>query len=266
MNTQENFPSVALLIDGDNVSTDLLPKVLGLAAQYGNVAIKRVYADFTQPQHACWKNAVFEYGLKPIQSFNFAKGKNTTDIAMVMDAMDLMCAKKAPVFCLASSDSDFTQLAVRLRENNITVIGIGRFSTMLVFKKACNWFHHLDDVSNNTTLAPASATVKETNTETAKSETVALTEPDQKQIASQTQATLVSPTLSGLTIVGIMDRATLDSRLNTKKGEPKILTTLKPDASTVNRPFTPDFISRFTQVFNKIANPNTQTVLMSRLG
>lgn len=258
MNTQE-APQVALLIDGDNVSPDYLPKVLQLAQMYGKVAIKRVYADFTLPQHTVWRNLIFDYGLKGMLAFNFSKGKNTTDIALVIDAMDLLCARKTEVFCIASSDSDFAQLALRLRENGVMVIGMGRFSTLPVFKNACTQFHYLDDEGNKPNLADA---VKEIDLEKVQQQMAALPETEEKQATPKTKTTF-----SGLKVIGKVNLATLNTRNDKKKEEaPKAAIIPKPDASTVNRPFTPEFISRFTQVFNKIANPNTQTVLMSRLG
>ncbi|MFD1802549.1 NYN domain-containing protein [Mixta tenebrionis] len=130
----------AVLIDGDNAQPTIIENILNEIASLGNAVIKRIYGDFTSPQNASWKKFLQDNAIKPIQQFAYTKGKNATDSALIIDAMDLLYNNKLDGYCLVSSDSDFTGLAIRLRESALTVIGFGSVQTPAPFQKACNQF------------------------------------------------------------------------------------------------------------------------------
>ena len=128
----------ALLIDADNVSARYIKPILNELSKYGTVTIKRIYGDWTLTLHAKWKDALLENSLTPIQQFGYTYGKNATDSAMIIDAMDILYGDNVDGFCLVSSDSDFTRLASRLRESGRTVIGMGEKKTPTPFRRACD--------------------------------------------------------------------------------------------------------------------------------
>ena len=147
----------ALLIDGDNVSNEHIKTILEELAPHGVITYKRIYGDWTQPNLGGWKNILLEYSITPIQQYAYTKGKNATDSAMIIDAMDILYSGKVDGFCLASSDSDFTRLASRLREAGMTVIGMGKKQTPRPFVSACSSFVYLDHEEigdGNTSLTP----------------------------------------------------------------------------------------------------------------
>ena len=116
----------ALLIDADNVSAKYIQPILDELSKYGNVTYKRIYGDWTRPNSASWKEELLQNSITPIQQFSYTHGKNATDSAMIIDAMDMLYTSELEGFCLVSSDSDFTRLASRLRESGKTVIGMER--------------------------------------------------------------------------------------------------------------------------------------------
>ena len=132
--------TIALLIDSDNVSSDYFSILLDELSQYGKVTYRRLYGDFTNPRANGWKNALLEYSIEQIQQVAFTTGKNATDSKMIIDAMDILYQGKVDCFCLATSDSDFTNLAMRFRNDNIAVIGAGEQKTPLSFRRACDIF------------------------------------------------------------------------------------------------------------------------------
>ncbi|MCI2242685.1 NYN domain-containing protein [Adlercreutzia faecimuris] len=134
----------ALLIDADNVSAKYIKPILNELSKYGTVTIKRIYGDWTLTLHAKWKDALLENSLTPIQQFGYTYGKNATDSAMIIDAMDILYGDNVDGFCLVSSDSDFTRLASRLRESGRTVIGMGEKKTPTPFRRACDIFTTLE--------------------------------------------------------------------------------------------------------------------------
>ncbi len=134
----------ALLIDTDNVSAKYIKPILNELSKYGTVTIKRIYGDWTLTLHAKWKDALLENSLTPIQQFGYTYGKNATDSAMIIDAMDILYGDNVDGFCLVSSDSDFTRLASRLRESGRTVIGMGEKKTPTPFRRACDIFTTLE--------------------------------------------------------------------------------------------------------------------------
>ena len=134
----------AVLIDADNISSFHLKELLEEIAKYGNPIIKRIYGDWTSPTLKKWKNLLLENAISPIQQYAYTKGKNATDSAMIIDAMDILYSRKVDGFCLVSSDSDFTRLATRLREAGKQVIGIGEKKTPNPFIVACDKFIYLE--------------------------------------------------------------------------------------------------------------------------
>jgi uncharacterized LabA/DUF88 family protein len=139
MNINE-YKRFALLIDADNAQAKAIDAILTEAARYGDVTSRRCYGDWTNTQSKSWKDVLNKHAIQPIQQFAYTVGKNATDSALIIDAMDLLYTGKFDGFFLVSSDSDFTRLATRLRESGLEVIGIGRRKTPEAFRSACNKF------------------------------------------------------------------------------------------------------------------------------
>ena len=142
----------ALLIDSDNVSAKYIKPILDELSKYGNVTYKRIYGDWTKTNNAGWKGELLQNSITPIQQFSYTYGKNATDSAMIIDAMDMLYTSELEGFCLVSSDSDFTKLASRLRESGKTVIGMGEVKTPQPFRKACDIFTELELLLEDNTL------------------------------------------------------------------------------------------------------------------
>jgi len=140
---------LALLIDADNISPNYLDIMLSEAKNYGTVSIRRIYGDWTSSGKNSWKNKMLENSLAPIQQYSYTYGKNSSDSAMIIDAMDILYADHVDGFILASSDSDFTRLAMRLREAGKIVIGMGESKTPMPFVKSCDEFKVLDILFKN---------------------------------------------------------------------------------------------------------------------
>jgi len=136
--------NLAVLIDGDNITSSYVKEMMEELAKYGNPTIKRIYGDWTKPSLSKWKKVLLENAITPIQQYGYTKGKNSTDSAMIIDAMDILYSGKVNGFCLVSSDSDFTRLATRLREAGMTVIGIGEKKTPEPFIVACDKFIYIE--------------------------------------------------------------------------------------------------------------------------
>lgn len=139
----------AVLIDADNVSSKYIKYILDEISNYGTVTYKRIYGDWTRSNSTSWKEVLLENSISPIQQYSYTMGKNATDSAMIIDAMDILYSGNVEGFCLASSDSDFTKLALRLRESGMTVIGMGEEKTPRPFSVACNIFKYLDILSED---------------------------------------------------------------------------------------------------------------------
>ncbi len=135
---------LAVLIDADNVPYAYVKEMLDEIAKYGNPTIKRIYADWTKPTVAGWKGVLLENAITPIQQYSYTVGKNSSDSALIIDAMDLLYSEKVNGFCIVSSDSDFTRLATRLREAAMFVIGIGEKKTPQPFITACDKFIYIE--------------------------------------------------------------------------------------------------------------------------
>lgn len=147
MDSEKKF---ALLIDADNISPKYLTVMLAEAKRYGNVTIRRIYGDWTDSSKKTWKDNLLDYSIVPIQQYSYTTGKNASDSAMIIDAMDILYSNVIDGFMLVSSDSDFTRLAMRLREAGKTVIGMGEAKTPSAFVKACEEFKTLDVLFKNT--------------------------------------------------------------------------------------------------------------------
>ncbi|MHA6667473.1 NYN domain-containing protein [Homoserinimonas sp. A447] len=135
---------LAFLVDADNVPPSKIGAVLAEVARLGTASVKRVYGDWTTPNLTSWKAAASEHVIQPMQQFANTKGKNATDSALIIDAMDLLYTGRFHGFCIVSSDSDFTRLASRIREEGVTVYGFGERKTPEAFRNACDRFTYLD--------------------------------------------------------------------------------------------------------------------------
>ena len=136
--------NLAVLIDGDNIPSKYVKEMMEEIAKYGNPTVKRIYGDWTNPKLGKWKTVLLENAITPIQQYAYTTGKNATDSAMIIDAMDLLYSEKVDGFCLVSSDSDFTKLATRLREAGKVVYGIGETKTPNPFIVACDKFIYIE--------------------------------------------------------------------------------------------------------------------------
>ena len=134
--------NMAVLVDGDNAQPSLIEEVLAEAVKYGTTTVRRIYGDWTTPNMAGWKTALQGYAFQPLQQFRYTTGKNATDSALIIDAMDLLHSGRIDGFCIVSSDSDFTRLATRIREHGLFVMGIGEPKTPKAFVNACDVFVH----------------------------------------------------------------------------------------------------------------------------
>lgn len=135
---------LAVLIDADNVPYANVKPMFQEIAKYGTPTFKRIYADWTKPTVSGWKKVLLENAITPIQQYSYSTGKNASDSAMIIDAMDILYSGKVDGFCIVSSDSDFTRLATRLREAGMMVIGIGEKKTLIPFITACDKFIYIE--------------------------------------------------------------------------------------------------------------------------
>ena len=146
--TDEQVPrhKIAILIDGDNAQASLLPQMLVEAGKYGQVTVRRIYGDWTTQSMNSWKDILNFHAFQPVQQFRYTIGKNATDSAMIIDAMDILHTSVVDGFCLVSSDSDYTRLATRIRETGIFVMGIGEKKTPKPFVNACDVFVYTENL------------------------------------------------------------------------------------------------------------------------
>lgn len=162
--TGETNQTLALLIDGDNASPKIIDGLLAEIANYGSASVKRIYGDWTKPNLNGWKDCLLEHSIQPVQQFAYTVGKNATDGAMIIDAMDLLYTRQFSGFCIVSSDSDFARLAARIREQGVTVYGFGERKTPRPFITACDKFVYFDILGS-----PESEPVKEVKNNSAQS-------------------------------------------------------------------------------------------------
>ncbi|NDL66217.1 NYN domain-containing protein [Anaerotalea alkaliphila] len=140
----ENEKKIAVLIDADNVSDKYIKYIFDELSNHGTPTYKRIYGDWTSPQLGSWKNVLLHYSITPIQQYSYTTGKNATDSALIIDAMDILYSNNVDGFCIVSSDSDFTRLAARLREAGMYVVGMGEKKTPTPFIAACEKFKYLE--------------------------------------------------------------------------------------------------------------------------
>jgi len=165
---------IAVLIDGDNAQSSLLPQMLVEAGRHGQVTVRRIYGDWTTSNMNSWKETLNYHAFQPIQQFRYTVGKNATDSAMIIDAMDIMHSGVVDGFCLVSSDSDYTRLATRIRETGIFVMGIGEKKTPKAFVNACDLFVYTENLVEEKKVTQQKRTqasrAKKTNKEGTESE------------------------------------------------------------------------------------------------
>ena len=175
---------LAVLIDGDNIPSAHVKEMMEEIAKYGNPTIKRIYGDWTKPHLSKWKNMLLEHAITPIQQYGYTQGKNATDSAMIIDAMDILYSGKVDGFCLVSSDSDFTRLATRLREAGMVVYGIGEKKTPDPFIVACDKFIYVEILKSRSESSESDSDVSETS---AKSNVDKITQKEIRFISSTIQ-------------------------------------------------------------------------------
>ncbi|MHA4809631.1 NYN domain-containing protein [Flavitalea flava] len=157
METTPRDPRLAVLIDADNVPYHHIREMLEEIAKYGTPTFKRIYADWTRPTSSGWKTVLLENAISPVQQYSYTSGKNSSDSAMIIDAMDILYTGQVDGFCIVSSDSDFTRLATRLREGGMKVFGLGEKKTPVAFISACNKFIYLEILSKEKTTSGKTA-------------------------------------------------------------------------------------------------------------
>jgi len=171
-----NDTTIALLIDGDNAAPKRLHAILEEVSKTGTITIRRIYGDWTTMGMSGWKDLLNSNAIQPVQQFAYTKGKNSTDSALIIDAMDILHGELVDAFCIVSSDSDYTRLATRLRESGHFVMGVGEKKTPDAFVKACERFIYVENLDVQETVAGSGAeagtgakTTKKRSTSTAKS-------------------------------------------------------------------------------------------------
>ncbi len=164
---------IAMLIDGDNAQPSLMKYILAETGKYGMVTIRRNYGDWTEANMNSWKDTLHTFAIQPIQQFRYTIGKNATDSALIIDAMDILYEGVVEGFCIVSSDSDYTRLATRIREKGIFVMGVGRKSTPRAFVNACQVFVYTENLVPQP-RKPKPTEPKPSNSETVKDEALQL--------------------------------------------------------------------------------------------
>lgn len=161
-----NDTTIALLIDGDNAAPKRLRAILEEVSKQGTITIRRIYGDWTTTGMTGWKDLLNSNAIQPVQQFAYTKGKNSTDSALIIDAMDILHGELVDAFCIVSSDSDYTRLATRIRESGLFVMGVGEKKTPDAFVKACERFIYVEnlDVQEPGPVAGATSPVKERGT------------------------------------------------------------------------------------------------------
>ncbi|MFI5187946.1 MAG: NYN domain-containing protein [Chitinophagales bacterium] len=157
---------LAVLIDADNISYSNIKAMMEEIAKYGTPTFKRIYGDWTKPTLAGWKTVLLENAISPVQQYSYTIGKNSSDSALIIDAMDILYSGRVDGFCIISSDSDFTRLATRLREAGMKVIGIGEKKTPPAFIASCNKFIYLEILKSEIKPIPEKTTAEKTSAKT----------------------------------------------------------------------------------------------------
>ncbi|NJN21678.1 MAG: NYN domain-containing protein [Leptolyngbya sp. RL_3_1] len=162
-NNETSSQRLAVLIDGDNIKAQFIEPLLKEVSRYGTAYVRRVYGDWTNNQLSGWKKVLNQFSIQPIQQFAFTAGKNATDSALIIDAMDLLYTSSFDGFCIVSSDSDFTRLASRIRESGLKAYGFGEKKTPEPFVNACDKFIHLENLIAESSDTTAVKTSTKTN-------------------------------------------------------------------------------------------------------
>lgn len=224
---------IAILIDGDNADSGLFEQYVSEAGRFGRVTVKRIYADWTDNRMKSWKEQLNKYAIKPIQKFAYTSGKNSTDTALIIDAMDLLHSKLIDGICIVSSDSDYTGLAHRIREEGLFIMGIGKSHTPEAFIKACENFTFSEILQPIETIEDKEQTKKEDL---------------KKEVISGPKA----PKLRGLNIVGKIDLNLIGSLKNSgiKSIDLKQIETAFQMVADINTGQA--LLSRFSEALRKI--------------
>ncbi len=152
--------NIAVLIDGDNAQSKLIKELIEEVSKYGKATIRRIYGDWTTPQMNSWKGIINQYSINPIQKFSYTTGKNSTDSSLIIDAMDILHSHSVDGFCIVSSDSDYTGLAKRVREEGLFVMGIGRKTTPVAFVNSCEVFTFTENLMSESEVYGGKGTGK----------------------------------------------------------------------------------------------------------
>lgn len=225
MDTKKDL-RLAVLIDADNVPYANVKEMFEEIAKYGTPTFKRIYADWTKPTVSGWKKVLLENAITPIQQFSYSTGKNATDSALIIDAMDILYTGKVDGFCIVSSDSDFTRLATRLREAGMKVIGIGEKKTLNPFISACDKFIYLEILKPEETSQPENVSKKATTA--AKTKPLSTVEP--KIIKLFTDSIIDLADENGWTFLGDLGNLMLKKKPDfdpRNYGYPKLLPLIK---------------------------------------
>lgn len=142
--------NIAVLIDGDNAQAKLIKEIIEEVSKYGKATVRRIYGDWTTPSMNSWKELINKHSINPIQKFSYTSGKNSTDSSLIIDAMDILYSQNVDGFCIVSSDSDYTGLAKRIREDGLFVMGIGRRTTPIAFVNSCEIFTFTENLIHDT--------------------------------------------------------------------------------------------------------------------
>jgi uncharacterized LabA/DUF88 family protein len=159
-NMNDSKFNIAVLIDGDNAQAKLIKEIIEEVSKYGKATIRRIYGDWTMQQMNSWKEIINQYSINPIQKFSYTTGKNSTDSSLIIDAMDILHGRSVDGFCIVSSDSDYTGLAKRIREEGLFVMGIGRRTTPIAFVNSCEIFTFTENLLRETELIEEKTDVK----------------------------------------------------------------------------------------------------------
>ncbi|WP_201575173.1 NYN domain-containing protein [Psychrobacter sp. H8-1] len=184
--------NIAVLIDADNAAAKNIGHILQEIEKLGHITCKKIYGDWGNAHIQSWQEALLKYAIDPMQHFAYVKGKNATDIGMVIEAMDLLYSQRYDGFCLISSDSDFTSLALRIRKNGVKVFGFGKRSTVDAFAKSCDQFFYVEDLLPTPnqvkhTVRPPTATPNKSTQSSAKINNKAVTAWDEKRLKCDTK-------------------------------------------------------------------------------
>lgn len=167
----ENKFNIAVLIDGDNAQPKLIKEIIEEVSKYGKATIRRIYGDWTTPQMNGWKKVLNQNSINPIQKFSYTTGKNSTDSSLIIDAMDILHSKNIDGLCIVSSDSDYTGLAKRIREEGLFVMGIGEKSTPEAFVKSCEVFTFTENLIKKESQPESTSKKESKSTKTKTSDT-----------------------------------------------------------------------------------------------